>query len=311
MSSLDSVTTALSQYMLKGWVLTDTECPNGCGVPLVRTKDNSQSVCVRCAAAPTQTNRETDHYRPTGHSARSREAELKPEPERSTMAQPRRGSLGDGAGSTSSLSPKPEALDAAAARRAKSDEIAQLISDRLLAGWTLLGEYCPNPTCETTPLIRLRKGPRYCVSCESTILTEAEYNAQRAASHAKGDTPQPQRPPSPPLARSSGASHQLLLPSRPKTPAASPTVKPRELAATALPTSPLIHTSTTDQPKLSDAQAAVHVAIAAISRRLAYLAQTLDHTTDTGAIAASAAAMTECARALEQLTLALRRLRDC
>ncbi|KAJ1973818.1 hypothetical protein H4R35_003915 [Dimargaris xerosporica] len=297
MSALDSVTTALSQYMLKGWVLTDTECPNDCGVPLVRTKDSSQSVCVRCAANPTPTSHETGHNHLTGSSTRSHETDCEPNLKHTTSAQPDKDRLDQRTGLVDGSLPKPEALHAAAtvAHRAKCDEIAQLIGDRLLAGWTLLGEYCPSPACKTTPLIRLRKGPRYCVSCGSTILTEAEYNAQRSANCAENGNRHPAHPQLPSLARANDST-------------VSPTIKPREPAPAGVPAPSLLHAATTDLPRSSDAQTAVHVAIAAVSQRLALLAQTMGHTTDAAAIAATASAMTECARALEQLTLTARRL---
>lgn len=40
------------------------------------------------------------------------------------------------------------------ARREQSDRAAQEIGSKLLQGWTMLGDECPNPTCYGVPLVR-------------------------------------------------------------------------------------------------------------------------------------------------------------
>ena len=48
--------------------------------------------------------------------------------------------------------------------RNKSSVSAKL-GEKMLSGWTLLADTCPQQSCEGTPLMKLGKGPMLCVSC--------------------------------------------------------------------------------------------------------------------------------------------------
>ncbi|KAL2642177.1 hypothetical protein R1flu_009764 [Riccia fluitans] len=62
----------------------------------------------------------------------------------------------------------------AAAERSRSDSSAAL-AQKLLQGWTMLNEHCPQ--C-ITPLLRNRQRRVYCVSCKQWVLTEGEAAAK-------------------------------------------------------------------------------------------------------------------------------------
>ena len=47
------------------------------------------------------------------------------------------------------------------------------IGDRLLKGWTLLGESCP--LCVHTPLVRSRAGVMYCVCCQMEVRPRPQW----------------------------------------------------------------------------------------------------------------------------------------
>ena len=47
------------------------------------------------------------------------------------------------------------------------------LAEKMLSGWTLLAETCPNKQCEGTPMMRLRDGPIICVSCSNNNDTKA------------------------------------------------------------------------------------------------------------------------------------------
>ena len=48
MSSKDSSTKQIGEYLLKGWTLLGDNCPNGCNVPLMRSRDKKHLVCCGC-----------------------------------------------------------------------------------------------------------------------------------------------------------------------------------------------------------------------------------------------------------------------
>ena len=51
-------------------------------------------------------------------------------------------------------------------KNSKRDKISMKLGELMLVGWTLLAEICPDPACNSNPLMRLRDGPMKCVSCE-------------------------------------------------------------------------------------------------------------------------------------------------
>ncbi|KAJ1929243.1 hypothetical protein IWQ60_001353 [Tieghemiomyces parasiticus] len=156
--SLDQITTALSKYMLQGWVLTDQECTNGCGVPLVRKKDFSKTVCVRCSdpndeSAPAESEKVGTAPGPDPPAEQA--LDVSPTPTAETA--------------------QPSEADRLLRRREQSERTVKAISQRMLEGYALLNDSCPNPDCYASPLVRKRDGPRECVTCNSKVMTEEEF----------------------------------------------------------------------------------------------------------------------------------------
>ncbi|KAJ7591142.1 hypothetical protein C8J56DRAFT_553808 [Mycena floridula] len=83
--------------------------------------------------------------------------------------------------STSSSFVLPPETEEMRLRRAQSDLASSEIGNRLLKGWAMLGEECPNPLCYGVPLCRPpkaggEKDPRKeCVVCGEIYLTETDW----------------------------------------------------------------------------------------------------------------------------------------
>ncbi|KZT56313.1 hypothetical protein CALCODRAFT_497626 [Calocera cornea HHB12733] len=150
--------------MLKGWTLTDQVCPTrGCVVPLLRSRDRSVTFCANCDGSP-----EAAVAKESGSTALHTEALLAPPPPpSSTGPQP----LSPTSSPHTRLSPNstppttppsrspslpalPDPSPLTLQRRAQSDLASQRIGDRLLKGWAMLGEECPNDSCWGVPLVR-------------------------------------------------------------------------------------------------------------------------------------------------------------
>lgn len=50
-------------------------------------------------------------------------------------------------------------------RREQTDKATALLGEKMLQGWTLLGEECPNTSCFAIPLVQNREKQKYCVNC--------------------------------------------------------------------------------------------------------------------------------------------------
>ncbi|XP_057853605.2 uncharacterized protein LOC131063721 [Cryptomeria japonica] len=59
-------------------------------------------------------------------------------------------------------------------RRKKSDDASAAIAAKLLQGWALLNDYCPQ--C-INPLLRNREGRMYCVGCSQFVIRESDAPA--------------------------------------------------------------------------------------------------------------------------------------
>lgn len=73
-----------------------------------------------------------------------------------------------------------------------SRDHSSLIASKLLQGWTLLAESCPQ--C-LTPLVRNRQKQVYCVSCSQWLLTQDQLALKLAAQHVHENSPPPSTPP--------------------------------------------------------------------------------------------------------------------
>ncbi|KAF9055161.1 hypothetical protein BDZ89DRAFT_975431 [Hymenopellis radicata] len=182
MSSSD-VSGILGEYMLKGWVLTDRTCPNdGCVTPLLRSPNGRTPIhhfCARCDVIP---NSHSGHQRPslqlvsstvpTSTSSASSDSHLS-----GTSTPPTEIS--------SSLSSPTFALPPETAesrrRREQSDRASTEIGKRLLKGWTMMAEECPNLQCVGVPLVRPPRSSETtdpnleCVICATRYVINADW----------------------------------------------------------------------------------------------------------------------------------------
>ncbi|KAF9006460.1 hypothetical protein BDQ17DRAFT_284785 [Cyathus striatus] len=178
MSSITDISSALGEYMLRGWVLTDHSCPNaGCAIPMLRSPNGKSPVvefCVNCNKTP-----ENTQDTPNQHTARIAYATSN-----SSLSQISRTSTPptevSDAMSLPDFPPPPE-TEHSRRRREQSDRASSEIGKRLLKGWAMLADECPNLDCYGVPLVRRpkaggEKDPRKeCVICESIYLTEVDW----------------------------------------------------------------------------------------------------------------------------------------
>ncbi|KAH7916187.1 hypothetical protein BJ138DRAFT_1140362 [Hygrophoropsis aurantiaca] len=175
MSRVIDVSEKLGEYMLKGWVLTDNICPKTeCrGCPLMRSPPGKPPVtffCVACEGDPTPSEISAAQTTQSSSTESSNSAESRPSTPptelSSTLSSP-----------TFALPVETEEMTR---RREQSDLASSEIGKRLLKGWAMLGEECPNTRCYGVPLVRPpkaggEKDPRKeCVVCRTVYTTESD-----------------------------------------------------------------------------------------------------------------------------------------
>lgn len=242
----------LSQKILQGWALLAESCPQD-NVPLVRSRDGSRILCVACklnfeissdgvvplseapstpssksefsnslttsAVAPTPT---PNGKQPTNATPQQTLSQQAPSPKPQSPH-----TSGDGLRSshTSSEILEEDLKYEYPQSQRKSDQVSKEMGQKLLQGWTLLNDVCPNPSC-AVPLMRERGSQRmFCVACQQWVISESDSLAAElqvsAASHGKGAASLASSTPAPP------PSEPTPTPSaKPQTPAARPTPAP-------------------------------------------------------------------------------------
>lgn len=125
MSSREAAIRRTGQLMLQGWTLTSSHCAI-CHAVVV--SKGSQMQCPQCELP-----------------IRIESAETSNPPEVVPIEEevPR------------SLEEQKREWDRS---RKRSDEISSKLGERMLGGWTLLGESCPLPSCNGTTLVSKNKG---------------------------------------------------------------------------------------------------------------------------------------------------------
>ncbi|CAO3565843.1 unnamed protein product [Mortierella alpina] len=68
--------------------------------------------------------------------------------------------------------PSEEELKEREARREQSERASRLIGQKMLQGWAMLQDPCPNPACHGVPLLANREKKEYCVVCENYFQRE-------------------------------------------------------------------------------------------------------------------------------------------
>ncbi|KAI0829417.1 hypothetical protein BC628DRAFT_1360434 [Trametes gibbosa] len=186
MATIVDVSGKLGEYMLKGWVLTDVICSKCRKVPVMRSPSTSLvtvQFCVNCDPAPDNTAAESG----------SQLTRLSPAPRASGVQDVSSVSTASYSMSRSTTPPtdvssESESLHLAPImdtaellrRRQQSDTASAEIGRRMLKGWAMLGDECPNLNCYGIPLVRPPKvqatvDPRKeCVICGTVYIDEKD-----------------------------------------------------------------------------------------------------------------------------------------
>ncbi|KIK48638.1 hypothetical protein CY34DRAFT_20590 [Suillus luteus UH-Slu-Lm8-n1] len=174
-ASIVDVSSKLGEYMIKGWVLTDTTCssPACCGVPLMRSPNNGLPVTHFCPVSSTATSTQSNSS--STDSSSTYESNSRPSTPPTEVSS---------ALSSPTFAP-PIDTEETIRRRQQSDQASAEIGKRLLKGWAMLGEECPNIRCYGIPLVRPPKSgeerdPRKeCVICGTLYVTDVSEGWQR------------------------------------------------------------------------------------------------------------------------------------
>ncbi|KAL5508148.1 hypothetical protein ACEPAH_5766 [Sanghuangporus vaninii] len=178
--SVTDVSSKLGEYMLKGWVLTDEVCPNAnCRVPLMRSPKGHSPVTMFCA------NCDGDPQSRTSAPSSADSPSVARESSPSTVSSGTRISRSSTPPTdvSSRLSSPTFALPVETAesvrRRQQSDAASAEIGARLLKGWTMLADECPNERCYGVPLVRpplvgSRDPRKECVACGTVYVDEKD-----------------------------------------------------------------------------------------------------------------------------------------
>ncbi|PCH41184.1 hypothetical protein WOLCODRAFT_131753 [Wolfiporia cocos MD-104 SS10] len=222
MSTVIDVSGKLGEYMLKGWVLTDQICAKCSKVPLMRSPSPPTSYfCANCDAGPPA---------PSSPSLADR-ARQDSQSQLNEQSSP--SSISSGRFSRSSTPPTevssmlssptfapPFDAEELLRRRQQSDTASAELGRRLLKGWAMLADECPNSTCYGVPLVRPpRTGAekdlhKECVFCGTVYVDEQGPSGSRLVPVDAAN----------PLRRSAGQSMPEPAPST----SASTTVIPRQ-----------------------------------------------------------------------------------
>ncbi|KIJ56729.1 hypothetical protein M422DRAFT_238337 [Sphaerobolus stellatus SS14] len=180
MSRISDISSKLGEYMLKGYILTDEGCPK-CLIPMLRTPASQAPQRLFCSQCPEEedvgsSSKEKDPVESiSGQSTTSTEA--------SSASTPLTEISTTSALSSPTFAPVPDP-QLVAHRRAQSDMASAEIGRRMLQGWAMLAEECPNPTCYGVPLVRPpkaggEKDPRKeCVVCHTVYVFETNEYGQ-------------------------------------------------------------------------------------------------------------------------------------
>ncbi|EJD01332.1 uncharacterized protein FOMMEDRAFT_89227 [Fomitiporia mediterranea MF3/22] len=155
MSAID-VSSKLGEYMLKGWVLTDETCPNeNCPVPLMRSPKGHTPVtmfCANCDGDPkNKRSSASGRAQPTSVPQLLSPSTVSSSTHVSRSSTPPTDIASDLSSPTFAL---PVETAESVRRRQQSDAASAEIGVRLLKGWAMLADECPNERCYGVPLVR-------------------------------------------------------------------------------------------------------------------------------------------------------------
>ncbi|KAJ3741226.1 hypothetical protein DFH05DRAFT_1403786 [Lentinula detonsa] len=171
MSTVTDVSNIIGEYMLKGWILTDSPCPQCKNIPLMRSPKNQTPTvhfCANCdgdaqrivqtSTSPSLTSNSSISPRNTHSRSSTPATEISDVPSSPTFSIP---------------AETPESRR----RREQSDRASSEIGNRLLKGWALLGEECVNEDCFGIPLVRPPKssGENHRVRLKYRLLSALQF----------------------------------------------------------------------------------------------------------------------------------------
>ncbi|KAI6105660.1 hypothetical protein F5141DRAFT_1125238 [Pisolithus sp. B1] len=172
---MTDVPSRLGELMVQGWVLTDNPCPApGCGgVPLLRSPKEQESAvqhCVSCGRSPSDASQIQSQPSSIVSSASHASRPSTPPTEISSNL------------SSPTFAP-PAETEEMRRRREQSDNASTEIGKRLLKGWAMLDEECPNSRCYGIPLVRpptkngVKDTRKECVACGTVYITQSDAEA--------------------------------------------------------------------------------------------------------------------------------------
>ncbi|KIK30604.1 hypothetical protein PISMIDRAFT_26388 [Pisolithus microcarpus 441] len=166
---MTDVPSKLGELMVQGWVLTDNPCPApDCGgVPLLRSPKGQELVVQHCVSYANQIQSQpSSTVSSASHASRP---STPPTEVSSNLSSP-------------TFAP-PVETEEMRRRRQQSDNASTEIGKRLLKGWAMLGEECPNSRCYGIPLVRpptkngVKDTRKECVACGTVYMTESDDEA--------------------------------------------------------------------------------------------------------------------------------------
>lgn len=191
--------------MLQGWVLTDHSCPSpGCSVPMMHSPSGRLPVtefCVNCNEIPGGLQ-----AKPAASVSDSSTTSISHISRSSTPPTDVPSAL------SSPVFAPPVETQESQHRREQSDRASSEIGKRLLKGWAMLGDECPNTRCYGVPLVRPPKvgggkDPRKeCVICGTVYVTEVDWAGREHLVPAHSD-PAVNETPNLPNSRQTGKAH--------------------------------------------------------------------------------------------------------
>ncbi|CDO74075.1 hypothetical protein BN946_scf185043.g125 [Trametes cinnabarina] len=190
MATVIDVSSRLGEYMLKGWVLTDRICPKCNRVPMMRSPSAAAiatEFCVNCDSGPDS----------VGAAQSSRPQHMpsleSPAPDTSSVSTVSYSThLSRSSTPPTDVSDAPDSplllpiMDTAELlrRRQQSDAASAEIGKRMLRGWAMLADECPNPNCYGIPLVRppkvqtINDPGKECVICGTVYIDEKDLLGQ-------------------------------------------------------------------------------------------------------------------------------------
>ncbi|CCM05645.1 uncharacterized protein FIBRA_07875 [Fibroporia radiculosa] len=189
MTTIVDVSGKLGEYMLKGWILTDEICTQCRKVPLMRSpKAPISHFCANCdnVSATPSASFQAPSNQPGATQIRMQSL---PSSTSTSHRSHSRSSTPPTEISDSLSSPTfalPVDTEEIMRRRQQSDNASSEIGRRMLKGWAMLAEECPNLQCYGIPLVRppktgAEKDPRKeCVVCGTVYVEENdEFGGKR------------------------------------------------------------------------------------------------------------------------------------